>query len=140
MLQNILLERKIYASEEHKMMQAMIQEFIANEIVDQIDEWEKNGMVSREIWKRAGELGLLCLDMPEQYGGAGLDFTFNALFIEELAKKGISGPGFSLHSDIVAPYILKYGTEAQKQKYLPLMAKGQPNSKLVKSVPTISSK
>lgn len=125
MLQNILLERKIYASEEHKMMQAMIQEFIANEIVDQIEEWEKNGMVSREIWKRAGELGLLCLDMPEQYGGAGLDFTFNALFIEELAKKGISGPGFSLHSDIVAPYILKYGTEAQKQKYLPLMAKGE---------------
>lgn len=125
MLQNILLERKIYASEEHKMMQAMIQEFIANEIVDQIDKWEKNGMVSREIWKRAGELGLLCLDMPEQYGGAGLDFTFNALFIEELAKKGISGPGFSLHSDIVAPYILKYGTEAQKQKYLPLMAKGE---------------
>ena len=125
MLQNILLERKIYASEEHKMMQAMIQEFIANEIVDQIDEWEKNGMVSREIWKRAGELGLLCLDMPEQYGGAGLDFTFNALFIEELAKKGISGPGFSLHSDIVAPYILKYGTEAQKQKYLPIMAKGE---------------
>lgn len=124
MLQNILLERKIYASVEHKMMQAMIQEFIANEIVDQIDEWEKNGMVSREIWKRAGELGLLCLDMPEQYGGAGLDFTFNALFIEELAKKGISGPGFSLHSDIVAPYILKYGTEAQKQKYLPIMAKG----------------
>jgi len=125
MLQNILIERKIYATEEHKMMQKMIQEFIANEITDQIEEWEKNGMVSREIWKRAGELGLLCLDMPEQYGGAGLDFTFNALFIEELAKKGISGPGFSLHSDIVAPYLLKYGTEAQKDKYLPLMAKGE---------------
>jgi acyl-CoA dehydrogenase len=125
MLQDILLERKIYASDEHKMMQKMIQEFIANEIMDQIDEWEKKGMVSREIWKRAGELGLLCLDMPEQYGGAGLDFTFNALLIEEFAKKGISGPGFSLHSDIVAPYLLNYGTEAQKQKYLPLMAKGQ---------------
>lgn len=124
MLENILIERKIYATEEHKMMRKMIQEFITNEIVDQIDEWEKNGMVSREIWKRAGELGLLCLDMPEQYGGGGLDFTYNALFIEELAKKGISGPGFSLHSDIVAPYILKYGTEAQKEKYLPLMAKG----------------
>jgi len=125
MLQNILIERKIYATEEHKMMQKMIQEFIANEITDQIDEWEKKGMVSREIWKRAGELGLLCLDTPEQYGGAGLDFTFNALLIEEFAKKGISGPGFSLHSDIVAPYLLNYGTEAQKQKYLPLMAKGQ---------------
>jgi len=124
MLENILIERKIYATEEHKMMRKMIQEFITNEIVDQIDEWEKNGMVSREIWKRAGELGLLCLDIPEQYGGGGLDFTYNALFIEELAKKGISGPGFSLHSDIVAPYILKYGTEAQKEKYLPLMAKG----------------
>jgi acyl-CoA dehydrogenase len=125
MLQNILLERKIYASEEHKMMKAMIQEFIANEVLDQIDEWEKKGMVSREIWKRAGELGLLCMDMPETYGGGGLDFSFNALFIEEFAKKGISGPGFSLHSDIIAPYLLNYGTEAQKQKYLPLMAKGE---------------
>ncbi|MEZ7499764.1 acyl-CoA dehydrogenase family protein [Flavobacterium sp. Arc3] len=124
MLQNILIERKIYASEEHKMMQGMIQEFISNEIIDHIDEWEKEGMVSREIWKRAGELGLLCIDMPEMYGGGGLDFSFNALLIEEFAKKGISGPGFSLHSDIVAPYLLKYGTEAQKQKYLPQMAKG----------------
>jgi acyl-CoA dehydrogenase len=125
MLQNILMQRKIYASEEHKMMQAMIQEFISNEILDQVDEWEKNGMVSREIWKRAGDLGLLCLDIPEIYGGGGLDFTFNALLIEALAKKGITGPGFSLHSDIVAPYLLHYGTEAQKQKYLPLMAKGE---------------
>lgn len=124
MLQDILIERKMYASEEHKMMQKMIQEFIVNEILDHIDEWEKNGMVSREIWKRAGELGLLCLDMPEKYGGAGLDFSFNALLIEELAKKGINGPGFSLHSDIVAPYLLKYGTEFQKEKYLPQMAKG----------------
>jgi acyl-CoA dehydrogenase len=124
MLQNILLERKIYASEEHRMMQAMIQEFIASEVLDQLDKWEKNGMVGREIWKRAGDLGLLCMDMPEEYGGGGLDFTFNALFIEEFGKKGISGPGFSLHSDIVAPYILNYGTEVQKQRYLPLMAKG----------------
>ena len=125
MLQDILIERKIYASEEHKMMKGMIQEFISNEVIDHIDEWEKNGMVSREIWKRAGELGLLCIDMPQMYGGGGLDFTFNALLIEEFAKKGISGPGFSLHSDIVAPYLLKYGTEDQKQKYLPQMAKGE---------------
>jgi len=125
MLQNILIERKIYASEEHKMMQGMIQDFIKNEIIDQIDTWEKAGMVSRDIWKRAGKLGLLCMDMPEEYGGAGLDFSFNALLIEEFSKKGISGPGFSLHSDIVAPYILKYGTEDQKKKYLPQMAKGE---------------
>ena len=125
MLTNVLLERKIYASEEHSMMRGMIQDFITNEIEPHVEEWEKKGMVSREIWKRAGELGLLCMDMPEAYGGAGLDFTFNALMIEEFARKNISGPGFSLHSDIIAPYILKWGNEAQKQKYLPIMATGE---------------
>mgnify|MGYP005819369801 CR=1 FL=1 len=125
MLQNVLIERQIYTSEEHQMMRQMIQDFIKNEIMDHIDEWEKNGMVSREIWERAGELGLLCIDMPEQYGGSGLDFSFSALFIEELGKEGINGPGFSLHSDIVAPYLLKYGTEAHKEKYLPKMASGK---------------
>ena len=125
MLHNVLLEREIYASEEHKMMQKMIQDFIQNEMIDQTDEWEKNGMVGRDIWNRAGELGLLCLDIPEEYGGSGLDFSFSALFIEEMAKEAVSGPGFSLHSDIVAPYLLKYGTEAQKQKYLPIMATGK---------------
>lgn len=125
MLDTVLLPREIYASDEHIMMQSMIQDFIKNEILPQTDLWEKNGMVSREIWERAGSLGLLCMDIPEDYGGSGLDFSFNALFIEELAKEGVSGPGFSLHSDIVAPYLLKYGTEAQKQKYLPQMATGK---------------
>ena len=66
MLHNILLEREIYASEEHKMLQKMIRDFIKNEILDHIDQWEKDGMVSRKIWHRAGELGLLCIDMPEE--------------------------------------------------------------------------
>jgi len=117
----------------------MIQDFINNEILDQTDEWEKNGMVSREIWLRAGELGLLCMDMPEEYGGSGLDFTFSALFIEELAKKGVSGPGFSLHSDVIAPYLLKYGTEAQKQKYLPAMASGKMITSLGMTEPNCGS-
>ncbi|WP_459212990.1 acyl-CoA dehydrogenase family protein [Aquimarina rhabdastrellae] len=125
MLQDVLIKREIYASEEHQMMQQMIRDFIKNEVAPQMEQWEKDGMVSRAIWERAGELGLLCIDMPEAYGGAGLDFSFSALFMEELGRKGISGPGFSLHSDIVAPYILKYGTEAQKKKYLPLMATGE---------------
>jgi len=139
MLQNVLLEREIYASEEHKMMQKMIQDFINNEIIDQTEQWEKNGMVNREIWERAGELGLLCIDMPENYGGSGLDFSFSALFIEELAKEGISGPGFSLHSDIIAPYLLKYGTEAQKQKYLPIMATGKMITSLGMTEPNCGS-
>ena len=139
MLQNVLIEREIYASEEHKMMQKMIQDFINNEIIDQTEEWEKNGMVNREIWERAGELGLLCIDMPEQYGGSGLDFSFSALFIEELAKEGINGPGFSLHSDIVAPYLLKYGTDAQKEKYLPIMATGKMITSLGMTEPNCGS-
>ena len=139
MLQNVLLEREIYASEEHKMMQEMIQDFIKNEIIDKTDLWEKNGMVSREIWERAGALGLLCIDMPEHYGGSGLDFSFSALFIEELAKEGINGPGFSLHSDIVAPYLLKYGTETQKQKYLPIMATGKMITSIGMTEPSCGS-
>ncbi|MBT8296164.1 MAG: acyl-CoA dehydrogenase family protein [Gramella sp.] len=139
MLENVLLEREIYASEEHKMMQKMIQDFIDHEIMDQVDEWEKNGMVSREIWERAGSLGLLCIDIPEAYGGSGFDFSFSALFIEELAKKGITGPGFSLHSDVVAPYILKYGTEDQKKKYLPAMAAGKMITSLGMTEPNCGS-
>ena len=139
MLQNVLIEREIYASEEHKMMQNMIQDFIKNEIMDHIDQWEKDGMVSRKIWERAGALGLLCIDMPEQYGGSGLDFSYSALFIEEMAKEGISGPGFSLHSDIIAPYLFKYGTEAQKQKYLPLMATGKMITSLGMTEPNCGS-
>jgi len=82
---------------------------------------------------------LLCIDMPEQYGGSGLDFSFSALFIEELAKEGVSGPGFSLHSDIIAPYLLKYGSEAQKQKYLPVMATGNMITSLGMTEPNCGS-
>ncbi|MBC3758843.1 acyl-CoA dehydrogenase family protein [Hyunsoonleella sp. SJ7] len=139
MLQHVLIERQIYASEEHKMMQQMIRDFIKNEILDHIETWENDGMVSRDIWERAGELGLLCIDMPEQYGGSGLDFSFSALFIEELGRAGVSGPGFSLHSDIVAPYLLKYGTEAQKQKYLPEMATGKLITSLGMTEPNCGS-
>lgn len=139
MLQQVLLEREIYASEEHKMMRDMIQDFIKTEISDNIDVWEKAGMVSRDIWERAGALGLLCIDMPEHYGGSGLDFSFSALFIEELAKEGINGPGFSLHSDIIAPYLLKYGTEQQKQTYLPVMATGKLITSLGMTEPNCGS-
>ena len=125
MLKDILLPRKMYNSPEHKMMREMIVEFIESDMLPFQEEWEKNQMVPRELWTKAGKLGLLCLDIPEKYGGSGLDFSFSALLIEELGKKGISGPGFFLHSDIVAPYLLKYGTENQKSKYLPLMASGE---------------
>ena len=115
----------MYNSPEHKMMREMIVEFIESDMIHNQLEWEENQMVPRELWIKAGSLGLLCLDMPEKYGGSGLDFSFSALLIEELGKQGISGPGFFLHSDIVAPYLLKYGTESQKMEYLPKMASGE---------------
>ncbi len=124
MYSDICLKREVYASEEHQMVKQTIVDFINQEIKPYHDEWEKQGHVSYELWKKAGELGLLCMDMPIEYGGSGFDFSFSAMFIEELVKQGCTGPGFFLHSDIVAPYILKYGNEAQKKKYLGGMASG----------------
>ena len=79
----------------------------------------------KALWRRAGELGLLCLTMPEAYGGAGVDFSYSAIVVEELMRAGATGPLFYLHSDIVAPYLLHYGSEAQKQQWLPRMASGE---------------
>lgn len=125
MYADIKLPREVYGTEEHEMVRQTMIDFINKEIAPYHDEWEKQGHVSYELWKKAGELGLLCMDMPVEYGGAGFDFSFSAMFMEELAKRGCTGPGFFLHSDIVAPYVLKYATEAQKQKYLTRMCSGE---------------
>ncbi len=81
--------------------------------------------MSREVWRKAGAAGFLCTAMPPDYGGAGADFLYSAIFIEEMARGVYSGPGFRLHSDIVAPYILHYGDEATKRRWLPKMATGE---------------
>ncbi len=124
MLKDLLANRTIYDTPNHELISLMIDDFIKSEILPLHTEWEKKGVVSREIWELTGEQGLLCIDVPEEYGGVGFDFTFSALFIEKLATYGITGPGFSLHSDIVANYIVHYGTEDQKYKYLTKMSKG----------------
>jgi acyl-CoA dehydrogenase len=124
MLRDLLVKRKIYDSQNHELIGLMIDDFLKREILPFHAEWEKNGTVTREIWEQTGDQGLLCIDVPEAYGGVGFDFSFSALFIEKLANYGITGPGFSLHSDIIANYIVNYGTEAQKLKYLPGMSAG----------------
>lgn len=110
---------------EHEEFRAHVRKFYEREITPHREEWEAAGQISREAWKKAGEAGFLCATMPAEYGGAGVDRYFSAVLIEEQARTFNSGPGFSLHSDIVAPYILNYGTEAQKRSYLPRMAKGE---------------
>ncbi len=110
---------------DHEIFRDTVRRFIEEEIAPYHAQWEKDGSISREAWLKAGELGLLCASMPEEYGGGGVDRTYSIILMEELARAGASGPGFGLHSEIVAPYINRYGSEEQKRRFLPKMAKGE---------------
>jgi alkylation response protein AidB-like acyl-CoA dehydrogenase len=109
----------------HEEFREQVRRFVASELAPHHAEWEKAGVVPREIWRRAGEIGMLCPNVPEEYGGAGADWLYNVVVIEELARAGITGPGFMVHSEMVAPYILAWGNEALKKKWLPLMVRGE---------------
>jgi acyl-CoA dehydrogenase len=118
---------RLLFNEEHNLFRQAVKEFIAREITPNNAEWEKQKMVSRESWLKLGENGFLGIQAPEEYGGMNiLDFRYNAILIEELGLSGCSGPaiGYPLHSDIVLPYILHYGSEATKRKYVPKMVSG----------------
>ncbi len=119
-----MIPRHIYSS-DHELFRDAVRRFVEAEITPHHAQWEKDGMVSREVWRAAGANGLLCSFVPEQYGGPGGDFLHTAVVIEELAKVEATGPAFHLHSGIVAPYILHYGSEAQKQRWLPGMCAGE---------------
>jgi acyl-CoA dehydrogenase len=124
---------------EHVTMRDAMRRFCEREIAPFHAAWEEEGVVPRAIWQRAGELGFLCMTLPAEYGGAGTDFRASVVFTEELARIGASGPGFALQSDIVAPYILHYGTEAQKLRWLPRLASGESVSAIAMSEPGTGS-
>ena len=119
-----MIERTVFSG-EHELFRDSVRAFIDAEVAPFHEQWEKDGVVSRDVWRKAGDAGLLCCNQPEAYGGPGADFLFSAVVVEELARAGTSGPAFYLHSDIVAPYIQHYGSEEQKQKWLPRMAAGE---------------
>ncbi len=102
-----------------------VRKFLEQEAIPYHEQWEKDGQVSRELWTKAGELGFLCPTTPEAYGGVGVDFRYSAVVMEEVSRAGLSGIGWGLHSDIVAPYILHHGTDAQRQYYLPKLVSGE---------------
>jgi acyl-CoA dehydrogenase len=112
-------------SDEHELFRSTVRRFVEAEIVPNHAQWERDGQISREAWLKAGALGLLCASMPEEYGGGGADRLYSVILMEELARVGATGPGFGLHSEIVAPYIHRYGSEEQKRHYLPKMARGE---------------
>lgn len=115
--------RKIF-EHEHDMYRETCRKFYDEEVKPYHDQWEEDGNVSREVWKKAGEQGMLCVSAPEKYGGLELDCLYAAVHWEEQAYSNCLGPGFFLHNEIAFPYFLHYGSEEQKQRYLPAMIKG----------------
>ena len=118
-----MIDRDLFSPEDEQFRES-VRRFVETELVPHHAEWEKAKQVPREIWRRAGDLGVLCCNLPEEYGGAGSSWLSNVIVIEEMARAGVTGPGFTVHSDMVAPYILSWGNESLKQRWLPQMAAG----------------
>jgi alkylation response protein AidB-like acyl-CoA dehydrogenase len=133
-----MIERSIFTP-DHEAFRDSFRRFIAKEIAPFHEAWEEQGYVSRDVWRTAGENGFLCMTMPEEYGGGGADQLYSVIQMEELSGHGFTGIGYGLHSEIVAPYILRYGTEAQKKKYLPQLASGAMIGAIAMSEPAAGS-
>lgn len=119
-----MLPRTLFSS-DHELFRNSVRKFFEQHAAPFHAQWEKQGHIDRTLWNRAGEQGMLCSHLPEEYGGMGADFLYTTVVIEEISRLGLTGIGFSLHSDIVAPYILHYGSEALKLKYLPKLVSGE---------------
>jgi alkylation response protein AidB-like acyl-CoA dehydrogenase len=133
-----MIERSLF-SEHHEQFRDTVRRFLEKEVAPHHARWEDEGYVDREVWKKAGEAGLLCTSMPEAYGGADADKLYSVVLFEEIARQGYTGLGFGLHNEIVAPYLLSYGTDAQKAKYLPAMARGEIVGAIAMSEPAAGS-
>lgn len=108
-----------------KTFQTTFRKWVAKEVVPHHQEWEHAGQVPHALWEKAGAQGFLCIPQAEKWGGLGLDFRYANVVGEELARVGASGVAFTLHSDIVAPYIESFGNDAQRERWLPKMASGE---------------
>ena len=133
-----MLPRTLF-SEDHELYRDQVRRFVEREITPHHAKWEKDKVVPRSVWLAAGAAGLLCPAIPDEYGGCGGDRLHSVIVMEELSRAGATGPGFALHSDIVAPYIFAYGTEDQRQRYLPAMTKGEIIGAIAMSEPGAGS-
>jgi alkylation response protein AidB-like acyl-CoA dehydrogenase len=130
--------KRVAFDEEHELFRDQVRKFFARELTPNLDRWEEEGIVDRKFWRACGEAGLLCPTMPEAYGGLGADFRYNVVIDEELTYAG-SSAGITLQSDIVADYILAYGSEAQKQRWLPAMISGDAVGAIAMTEPSTGS-
>ena len=119
-----MAEGGVYTA-EHEAFRDQVKRFIEREITPYHDDWEKEGQIDRDLWRKMGAAGLLSCAVPEEYGGPGADFSYSTVVLEEMAKANASGPGIGVHSDIVTPYILHYGSEEQKREWLPKFVSGE---------------
>ncbi len=110
--------------EDHTLFRDSVRKFFDRELYPSLDRWEAEGIVDRDFWRACGNAGLLCPQVPEEYGGLGLDYRYNAVIGEELCYAG-SSAGITLHSDIVVDYLINYGSEEQKRRWLPGMVSGE---------------
>ncbi len=133
-------ERPSIYEQEHEDFRATVRAFMEKEVVPHHDQWEKEGQVGREVWLRAGEQGLLCFDVDEEYGGAGVeDFRYNAIVAEEITRVGAGGLGFPLHTDVVVPYFTSLCNEEQKRRWLPGLVSGELISAIAMTEPGAGS-
>ena len=132
------LSRRFAFNQEHDLFRDQVRRFFERELVPHLDRWEAQGEIDKAFWRKAGEQGLLCPNVPEAYGGLGLDFGYNAVIVEELGYAG-SSAGIGLHSDIVAPYIVEYGSEELKQRWLPRMISGETPTAIAMTEPGAGS-
>lgn len=124
--------------EDHEQLRGQFRRFVEAEIVPFHAQWEEDGRVPPALWAKAGALGFLCTTLPEPYGQGG-DFGHAAVLIEELARVNATGVGFSLHSEVVAPYLHHYGTPAQRERWLPRMAAGELIGAIAMTEPGVGS-
>ena len=125
--------------DDHAAFRDTVRQFMQKEVAPHAAEWEEAGIVPKALWAKAGALGLLCPTVPEEYGGLGLDFTYNAVVDEEAAYHGGVALGFSLQSDIVADYIVHYGSPEQKAEWLPKLVSGEAVTAIAMTEPGTGS-
>ncbi|MEI5672040.1 MULTISPECIES: acyl-CoA dehydrogenase family protein [Nocardioides] len=133
-------ERPSVYEQEHEDFRGTVRAFLEREVVPHHEQWAKDGQVDRAVWTKAGEQGLLCFDVEEEYGGPGIqDFRYNMVVAEEISRVGASGLGFPVHTDIIVPYISQLGTEEQKQRWLPGLVSGELISAIAMTEPGAGS-
>ena len=138
-MESLQVPRPAWMTEDLVLLEEQARRFFAAELVPQVEKWTEDGIMERAAWDKLGAAGLLCAAIPEEYGGAGGSFAHEAVINREIALAGLDAIGAPLHSGIVAPYILNYGTEEQKKKWLPRLATGELIGAIAMSEPGTGS-